>query len=111
MLTYLCGGVLRLNTLRYMFAFLRSHGIAIRILTNNPTAGDPKSAALFKELVNALVQGDDVEVWCSYFPPASGDKGVIMRREFPDLCAMAGGRRRKTVRRKMVRRRKSRHRK
>jgi hypothetical protein len=96
MLIYLCGGLQRLNTLRAMFVFLRENEIDIKILTNNPSAGNV-SEPLFKELVNALVAipDYDVEVWCSYNPPANGDKGIIMRQKFPGLCAMVGGRRRR----------------
>lgn len=116
MLIYSCGGLQRLNSLRNMFAYLRENDIAVKILTNNPTGGDAR-APLFKELVNALV-GYDVEVWCSAFPPINGDKGIVMRQKFPELCAMAGGRRRKTNavhfstrRRHRTRRRKNRTRK
>jgi hypothetical protein len=112
MLIYLCGGLQRLKSLRNMFVYLRANSIDIKILTNNPAAGNPRSTSLFKELVNTLVAipGYDVEVWCSYFPPYNGDKGMVMREKFPALCGMAGGRRRrhKTVRGRVVRRRKSR---
>ena len=112
MLIYLCGGAIRLQTLRDMFRYLHFNDIDIKILTNNPSAGDNRRA-LFKELVVALigVPGYDPEIRCSYFSVPPGDKGRVMKDMFPVLCsaAMAGGRRRSTAKRRR-RGHKSRHR-
>ena len=98
MLIYLCGGPIRLQTLRDMFAHLRANDVNIAILTNNPVAGDNRRE-LFKELVVSLIRvpGYEPEIRCSYFAVPPGDKGVVMKDMFPALCgaAMAGGKRRR----------------
>ena len=108
MLIYLCGGPIRLQSIRDMFASLRANDVNIAILTNNPVAGDNRRA-LFKELVVALIgiPGYEPEIRCSFFSVPPGDKGVVMKDMFPGLCgaAMAGGGKRRRGRRTTKRRR------
>jgi hypothetical protein len=94
LLIYVCGGINRLNNLRAMFAFLRSRGIMIVVLTNSPACLANK-LPYFQEVLNALVgvPGYQPRVVCG--PLFHGHKGHAMRSFVPALCtgAMAGGRR------------------
>lgn len=101
MLLYCCGGPVRLQTLRDMFAFLRSRGIMIVILTNSSACNDAK-ASYFRELMTALVNIPDYVPRIICGMDYGGHKGVAMRVFVPALCAggMAGGRRTRRHRRK-----------
>jgi hypothetical protein len=99
-LAYLCGGDSRMEMLRSFMRSLYINNVEIIILTNNGSCGDPtnpEGAAIFKNLVNTLLQGIPYTLICSYFT-AAGDKGVAIRKNsrFSTCKVTSGGRRRKT---------------